>query len=212
MSTNIYILRLEGGNYYVGKSDNPAQRFQQHMNGKGATWTKIHKPVKLVKVIEKASHFDEDKHVKELMAKYGIDKVRGGTYVQETLSELQEESLKKEIRGATDCCTRCGNTGHFVATCYAKKDTDGKEIEDEELIEVWCCEYCDKEYEDEDECLKHEKRCPRKPKSPKSKSPAKKSGGACYRCGRTSHWSPDCYATTHVDGYELSSDEDEDSD
>ena len=209
MATNIYILKLEGGNYYVGKSDNPAQRFQQHMNGKGATWTKIHKPVKLVKVIEKASHFDEDKHVKELMAKYGIDKVRGGTYVQETLSELQEESLKKEIRGATDCCTRCGNTGHFVATCYAKKDTDGKEIEDEEVVEVWSCEYCDKEYEDEDECLKHEKRCPRKPKSPKSRSPAKKSG-ACYRCGRTSHWSPDCYATTHVDGYELSSDEDED--
>jgi len=32
--------------------------------------------------------------------------------------------------------------------------------------------------------------------------------GACYRCGRKSHYSPDCYASTHVDGYELSSDED----
>ena len=124
MSTNIYILKLEGGNYYVGKSDNPAQRLDQHLKGKGASWTKIHRPVKLVKIIENASHFDEDKHVKELMAKFGIDKVRGGTYVQETLSEAQEESLKKEIRSATDCCTRCGQAGHFVANCWAKKEAD----------------------------------------------------------------------------------------
>lgn len=33
--------------------------------------------------------------------------------------------------------------------------------------------------------------------------PAPKSYGACYRCGRTSHYSPDCYASTHVRGYEL---------
>jgi hypothetical protein len=37
----------------------------------------------------------------------------------------------------------------------------------------------------------------------KPKSEPKKTG-ACYRCGRTSHWSPDCYATYHVDGSELS--------
>jgi predicted GIY-YIG superfamily endonuclease len=30
-----------------------------------------------------------------------------------------------------------------------------------------------------------------------------KSSGACYRCGRTSHWSPDCYASTHIDGYRI---------
>lgn len=33
--------------------------------------------------------------------------------------------------------------------------------------------------------------------------PEPKKSGACYRCGRTSHWSPDCYATFHVDGYEI---------
>lgn len=35
----------------------------------------------------------------------------------------------------------------------------------------------------------------------KSKPPPK--NGACYRCGRGSHWSPDCYARTDIDGNEL---------
>jgi|SRR6185437_10722285 len=26
------------------------------------------------------------------------------------------------------------------------------------------------------------------------------SAGACYRCGRSSHWAPNCYATYHVNG------------
>ena len=41
---------------------------------------------------------------------------------------------------------------------------------------------------------------------PKSKSPPR--GGACHRCGRTSHWIADCYAKTTVDGDDLDSDED----
>ena len=27
--------------------------------------------------------------------------------------------------------------------------------------------------------------------------------GACYRCGRTSHWADECYARTHAKGYQL---------
>ena len=42
----------------------------------------------------------------------------------------------------------------------------------------------------------------------KEKSTPKKTG-ACYRCGRTSHWSPDCYARTHVNGDDLESDDDD---
>ena len=34
-------------------------------------------------------------------------------------------------------------------------------------------------------------------------TPEPKKQGACYRCGRTGHWSPDCYARTDIRGYEL---------
>ena len=32
--------------------------------------------------------------------------------------------------------------------------------------------------------------------------------GECYRCGRDSHWKPDCYARTDVYGNGLDSDDD----
>jgi predicted GIY-YIG superfamily endonuclease len=119
MSTNIYILKLRSGKYYVGKSANPMERYQQHLDGKGSAWTKKYKPVSLEKVISNVSPFDEDKYTKEYMKKHGIENVRGGAYVTEKLDEVQEESLKRELWAATDKCTRCGRGGHFVSTCHA---------------------------------------------------------------------------------------------
>ena len=115
--TNIYILRLAGGNYYVGKSADPMARYEKHLTGRGSAWTCAHRPVAVERIIRGASAFDEDRYTKEYMAKYGIDKVRGGTYVSLSLSVAQRTALQQEIRGATDSCTKCGNKGHFAANC-----------------------------------------------------------------------------------------------
>ena len=79
MSTNIYILKLRAGKYYVGMSDKPMERYQQHLDGMGAAWTRKYKPVALETVITNASPFDEDKYTKEYMVKHGIENVRGQT-------------------------------------------------------------------------------------------------------------------------------------
>ena len=42
---NIYILKLKGGRYYIGKSDNVIKRYEQHVNGYGSAWTKKYKPL-----------------------------------------------------------------------------------------------------------------------------------------------------------------------
>lgn len=197
MTANIYILLLQGGRYYVGKSDNPMKRYQEHLNGSGSAWTRKYKPVSIEKILEKASPFDEDKWVKVYMAKYGIEKVRGGAYVLEELPEFQEEALKSELWGSTDKCTICGRSGHWAKDCYAKKDITGKEIEeecesDEESEEgIIICGECEKEFDSEYKFNKH------------ACHPKKKQTGVCYRCGRPGHFSPDCYAKTHKDGYEL---------
>ena len=206
-TTNIYILRLEGGRYYVGKSDNVLDRYQQHYNGNGSAWTRKYKTISLERVIENASPFEEDKYTKEYMSKYGIDKVRGGAYVEIELSDFHTSALQMEIWGAKDLCTQCGRKGHWIKDCNAKTDVSGNTIEYEEDEEdEWGCEYCDRTFTTEFGCTVHEKSCKKTKVTNHYVKQTTKKGNACYRCGRAGHYSPDCYARTHTMGYTLDSD------
>jgi len=140
MST-IYVLRLKGGRYYIGKSNNVMNRYKQHLNGSGSAWTRKYKPVSVEKTIHNVSPFEEDKITKEYMSTYGIDKVRGGSYVEIKLSEFHMAALHMEIWAANDLCTQCGRSGHFVKDCYATTDASKIEYEESEESEEWCCEY-----------------------------------------------------------------------
>ena len=141
-TTNIYILRLAKGKYYVGKTNDVQKRYWEHKVGKGAEWTRKYPPVCVQSIIRDASPFDEDRYVKEYMSKFGVESVRGGSYSQTVLDGAQKRSIEKELRAAEDSCMRCGRAGHFVAACYARTDVDGKTIDEED---------CDSESETEDE-------------------------------------------------------------
>lgn len=112
----IYVLRLEEGKYYVGKAVDPESRFEKHLEGKGARWTRRYPPLEMIETYQTMNPFDEDKTTKEYMGKYGIENVRGGSYVKRRLDEETRNFLQREIWMALGKCTECGGN-HLSRFC-----------------------------------------------------------------------------------------------
>jgi len=61
-----YIILCRGGSLYTGYTKDIDVRIKLHMNGKGAKYTKMHKPMKLAYVEEFASRADAMKREKKI--------------------------------------------------------------------------------------------------------------------------------------------------
>lgn len=44
----VYILLCQNGSLYTGSTNNPEKRLLVHKNGKGAAYTRSHKPMKII--------------------------------------------------------------------------------------------------------------------------------------------------------------------
>ena len=113
----IYVLKLQQNKYYIGKTNNPDVRIDNHFQSNGSQWTKKYKPIHLIEIIADCDNFDEDKYTIKYMEKYGINNVRGGSFCQINLSDNNISTLKQIITSVTDKCYICGNVGHFAKDC-----------------------------------------------------------------------------------------------
>lgn len=145
----IYILQLQQGKYYIGKTNNPEFRLGSHFNSNGSEWTKIYKPLRVVEVKPNCDKYDEDKITIQYMDKYGINNVRGGSFVSVKLDKPTIDFLNQMSNGTNDRCFVCGKAGHFAMNCQEENEeweTDNEEDEEEEEEDdVNCCFRCGRE-------------------------------------------------------------------
>ena len=204
----IYTLKLIQGKYYVGKTNNPSFRLDNHFNSNGSAWTIKYKPIELLELIPNCDDYDEDKYTRKYMDTYGIDNVRGGSFVSIELDKTTIHHLTQMSNGTNDKCFICSKVGHFAKDCK-KKDA----------YDVWCCEKCNKEFDNEKTCETHEQQCEDEWEDDEETDDDDdetdeedddddvednvESNGCCFRCGREGHYATSCYASKHIKGYYL---------
>ena len=128
----IYILKLEEGKYYVGRTKDLNKRTIEHFKLNGSEWTKKYKPVEILST-HIGDNFEEEKLTLTIMDKYGIDNVRGGSYCKISLTDSEKEKIQQIIYSLTDKCYECGNIGHYSKNCQKKQKAN--EISETKQIE-----------------------------------------------------------------------------
>ena len=96
----VYVIACEGDSYYIGHTDNLPRRWQEHITGKGADWTKKNKPRYI-------PHYEEFQSREEAVAREKELKTTSGPFLRPSeqvnfaFSELTE-SLFSKIRANAD--------------------------------------------------------------------------------------------------------------
>ncbi len=150
----LYVLKLRGGKWYVGYTERSSMdRITEHIEKKGAKWTKAHPPLKKGYLhnftTPGKTREDEDKRTLYLMKQHGIENVRGGSWCmvkmrKKTVRELEaliskpkpkssaKKTIKKKVQKSrpkkVQVCGRCGRDSHNRAGCYATTTVDGVTI------------------------------------------------------------------------------------
>ena len=149
----IYDLQLQHNCRYIGTTRDFKARMLAHESGKGAVWTTLHKPIRLVRTETRET--DEEARALEsiwcakLCLELGWERVRGGPFcfVTPTPSQLRAWSVtvahllglkyseltnqwlgeqadsRSKERGA---CFRCGRKDHWANNCFYFDDITGR--------------------------------------------------------------------------------------
>ncbi len=190
----IYTIKLTQGKYYIGKTNNPYFRLEEHFNSNGSEWTKKYKPIKVIEILSNCDDYDEDKITRKYMDKYGINNVRGGSFVSLKLKKSTIDTLIQMSNGTNNKCFVCGKKGHYANNCEQNTNTfqyddyeDSDNYEDSDDSDNDSDNYEDSEdFEDSDDS-----------------DDSYKNNSKCFRCGRKGHFVSSCFASKHIKGYYL---------
>jgi predicted GIY-YIG superfamily endonuclease len=167
----IYVLQCENGKYYVGSTANKKQRFKEHFQSarSGSKWTRIHKPIKVLKEYKRVSkdHYLglEAKITANLMWKYGVNNVRGAFFSHPRIYTQDDVDALR------------GFLGHFNSLSFS------------ETFDVLLRTLPDG-IEDKSTTMSKSARLPHR--SIRSFNKVPRASDRCHKCGGRGHWARDC--------------------
>jgi len=202
----IYVLKCQEGKYYIGKTYNFMRRYDDHLSGKGAFWTRRYRPIEIVELVGNVDKFDEDKYVWKYMEKYGIENVRGGSYSQMILNEGLICCANRHLKSAGDLCYKCSQRGHFYNNCPIILEQQKSHIKDTQNNHEIQTIQNNKENENEGKRKNNDNNNDNNDDSdnePPRKKRKLNNGLAiieCSRCKRKGHYGIQCYAKRDIYG------------
>ncbi len=97
--------------------------------------------------------------------------------------------------GTNNKCFILSKEEYFAKDCEEnecwKTESDGSK-------NIWCCDYCKKEFTDLKKYEYHEKYCNYRNKN-YNKYDNESDDDCCFRCGREGHFASSCYASRDID-------------
>ena len=153
MGLSIYVLKLSENKWYIGKTlRNVDERFKEHIEGKGSSWTTKYKPIKIEKIYKDCDYQVENHITHEYMEEYGIENVRGGSYTNvelypeqinylelitnpehwfegelhcyysDEIKKLYNDYREMEKDEKNNLCYKCFSKNHFAKDCKLGKN------------------------------------------------------------------------------------------
>lgn len=181
----VYVLALQTGAVYVGKSHNVQQRVAQQENPRLAcAWVRQNGGVRRVLPVltqrqENLENWEQNETIAQ-MRQHGFERVRGWEFTQcGPLTTAQRETIKTLVCGTYNLCRRCGHGGHFATKCSGGP-----------RVAAWLAELLSAPGS-------------RMREQGSGQRVGKRKRGACSRCLRTGHTRDDCYARRDIYGREL---------
>ena len=221
MTDFVYILEQHSPDdrpiYYVGITGDIMQRIAQHMTGRGASWTKRF-PFKRLHHAESFSNKTKDmmeeienEFTLMMMAKKGIENVRGGKWANVRLTSDEIIEIMRSIKPIQGICPTCGQ-GHticdFKNIAYTRQPTEAaqptlpahprkaKKLPAEATVKrVFHCSRCGFPDHKANHC--------RARVNVNGDQLGLNPAIECVRCGRGNHTIAVCNARHHKDGTEL---------
>jgi phosphoribosylformylglycinamidine (FGAM) synthase PurS component len=133
MDIILYVFLLENNKYFLHPSP---KDYKQNLFTELEVlydYVTVNKPLTLIESYYIFDVIEIDKHVKEYMIKYGIQNVRGGSYIELELPEYKVKSLESEFNINENYILKRSALMNTIIEKYKNMDGEHRNIEQEKL-------------------------------------------------------------------------------